>query len=54
MPSTFLLRSITSASLFLPILARCDRPSAASLSASKFQPGRLAQGPEEKQGFLGV
>src|SRR5579871_472944 len=54
MPRIFLLRSMTSASLFLPILARCDRPSAAFLSASKFHPGRLAQGPEEKQGFLGV
>src|SRR5580704_3779942 len=54
MPRTFLLRSMTSASLFLPSLARCDRPSAAFLSASKFHPGRLAQGPDEKHGFLGV
>src|SRR5579872_6113159 len=53
-PSTFLLRSMTSASLLLPILARCDRPRAASLSTSRVQPGRLAQGPEEKQGLLGV
>src|ERR1700733_11469131 len=54
MPSTFLLLSISSASLLLPFLARCDRPRDASLSASKLQPGRLAQGPEEKQGFVGV
>src|SRR5262249_41703598 len=53
-PSTFLLRSMTSASLLLPIFARCERPSSASLRASRLQPGRLAQGPDEKQGFLGV
>src|ERR1019366_6832935 len=45
---------MTSSNLLLPILARCERPRAASLSPSKLQPGRLAQGPEEKQGFLGV
>src|SRR5580704_15022304 len=53
MPRTRLLRSITSESLDLPIFARWERPSAASFSVSRLQPGRFAQGPEEKQGFLG-
>ncbi len=53
MPRIFLLRSITSASFALPILARCERPSAAPCRASRDQPGRLAQGPDEKQGLLG-
>ena len=47
------VRSITSASLALPSLARCERASAASFSASGDQPGRLAQGPEEKYGTTG-
>jgi len=34
-------------------LARCERPSAAFTSASSDQPGRFAQGPEEKLGFAG-
>jgi hypothetical protein len=38
----------------LPIFARCDRPTAAPFRTSSVQPGRFAQGPEEKQGFLGV
>ena len=37
----------------LPILARWERPVAAPLRASSDQPGRLAQGPDEKQGLLG-
>src|SRR5690606_26948909 len=41
------------ASFSLPTLARCERPRGASLRASSFQPGRLAQGPEEKLGFAG-
>ena len=46
--------SITSASLALPGLARCERPSSAHrTSASTLQPGRLAQGPEEKLGLRG-
>src|SRR6266851_4651671 len=32
---------------------RCDRPSNAPASASGDQPGRLAQGPDEKQGLAG-
>nr|CAD5264353.1 conserved hypothetical protein [Bosea sp. 7B] len=37
----------------LPILARCERPSAASPRALRVQPGRLAQGPDEKCGTRG-
>ena len=37
----------------LPALERCDRPTRAPASADGSQPGRLAQGPEEKQGFWG-
>ena len=33
--------------------ARCERPTSASLSASSDQPGRLLQGPDEKNGRLG-
>jgi len=40
-------------SLSLPILARCERPSGASERALRFQPGRLAQGPDEKFGTRG-
>lgn len=40
-------------SLSLPILARCERPSAASERALRVQPGRLAQGPDEKCGTRG-
>src|SRR5665213_2463932 len=54
MPSSFLLRSMTSASFALPILARCERPTAAFFRASRLHPGCLAHGPEEKQGFFGV
>src|ERR1700722_12980014 len=54
MPSSFLLRWMTSASFVLTILARCERPTAAFVRASRLQPGCLAHGPEEKQGFFGV
>src|SRR5262249_48709613 len=54
MPSMPMLRSMTAASLFLPILARCERPSAASFKESSDQPGCLAHGPEEKDGFWGL
>src|SRR6218665_2459780 len=37
----------------LPGLERCERPTSALLSASTAQPGRLAQGPDEKLGFAG-
>ena len=52
-PSNALLRSITAFRRSLPIFARCERPSAASFSASRLQPGRLAQGPEENSGRSG-
>ena len=54
MPSSFLLRCMTSASFALPSLERCDRPTAASFSASMVQPGRFAHGPDEKQGLFGL
>ena len=47
------LRSMTSASFALPPAARCDRPDQAPDSADTDQPGRFAQGPEEKKGRLG-
>src|SRR5262245_34687859 len=40
-------------SFALPIFDRCERPSRASVRAVKFQPGRLAQGPDEKCGTNG-
>ena len=45
---------MTSCSLVRPTAARCERPTAASFRAAKFHPGRLVQGPEEKQGFCGL
>ena len=33
--------------------ARCDLPRESVLSCVRLQPGRLAVGPEEKQGLLG-
>src|SRR5579862_8409298 len=53
MPSNAFVRSIASLSLILPGLERCDRPSSAPLKASGVQPGRLAQGPDEKKGRAG-
>src|SRR5215471_10797270 len=47
------VRSITSFNLALPALERCERPRQASWSASSDHPGRLAQGPDEKQGLAG-
>src|SRR5271166_5635887 len=40
-------------SFALPIFERCERPSTASVSAERLQPGRLAQGPDEKCGTVG-
>src|SRR5262245_42957792 len=40
-------------SLALPIFARCERPRAASVRTWRLQPGRLAQGPDEKCGVTG-
>src|ERR1700760_3105900 len=34
-------------------LARCERPTSAFASASSVQPGRFAQGPDEKFGLAG-
>ena len=44
---------MTSASFALPPAARCDRPDQVPDSADTDQPGRFAQGPEEKKGRLG-
>src|SRR5947208_16507430 len=40
-------------SFALPILDRCERPRTASVRAWRLQPGRLAQGPDEKCGIAG-
>src|SRR5260221_3071854 len=53
MPSTARERSMISTSFSLPGLERCERPSSASDKAAGDQPGRLAQGPEEKHGLAG-
>src|SRR5690349_7567706 len=37
----------------LPGLDRCERPTSALASTSTVQPGRLAQGPDEKFGLAG-
>src|SRR5437016_5024436 len=44
---------MTSTSRALPGTERCDRPSSAFDSTAGDQPGRLAQGPEEKHGLAG-
>ena len=46
-------RSTTSTIRALPIPDRCERPTSAACNAAGDQPGRLAQGPEEKQGLRG-
>ena len=51
--STSRVRSIARLSFALPIFERCERPRSASVSAERLQPGRLAQGPEEKCGMSG-
>src|SRR5215467_238299 len=53
MPSSARVRSTASTIFFLPSLERWDRPTAASLRRSGVQPGRLAQGPDEKSGRAG-
>src|SRR5215467_9601391 len=40
-------------SFALPALDRCERPRNASVRAWRLQPGRLAQGPDEKCGVAG-
>src|SRR5580658_1194809 len=40
-------------SFALPGFERCERPRKAPLRACKLQPGRLAQGPDEKCGTFG-
>src|ERR1035437_6450170 len=44
---------MASFSFALPTLARCERPSGASWRFCRDQPGRLAQGPEEKFALTG-
>src|SRR5207302_6695274 len=44
---------MTSASRATPGFERCERPSSAPDNAAGDQPGRLAQGPEEKHGLAG-
>src|SRR5690606_20554504 len=51
--STSRVRSIASLSLSLPTLARCERPSGAPARPLRVQPGRFAQGPDEKLGTRG-
>src|SRR6185312_34592 len=46
-------KSMARFSFALPILARCERPRTASVRAWRLQPGRLAQGPDEKCGMTG-
>ena len=52
-PSRARERSSTSARRALAAAARCERPTSARSSAASDQPGRLAVGPEPKQGFAG-
>ena len=47
------LRASSVLSRAWPVLERCERPSTASRSTSGVQPGRLAQGPQEKNGRAG-
>ena len=47
------VRSMASFRRALPSLERCDRPSTAISRFEADQPGRLAQGPEEKYGRAG-
>ena len=47
-PSSALLRSITACRRCFGAFARCERATSAPDSASSVQPGRFAQGPEEK------
>src|SRR3569832_1640278 len=53
MPRICLVFSIASLSLALPGLERWERPTRAAIRASGVQPGRLAQGPDEKKGRAG-
>src|SRR6476659_5898010 len=53
MPRSARVRSTASTIFFLAVLDRWDRPMAASKRASGVQPGRLAQGPDEKSGRAG-
>src|ERR1700761_3150379 len=53
MPRILRVRSIASFSLALPGLERWERPTRAPLRTSGVQPGRLAQGPDEKKGRAG-
>ena len=54
MPRMDLESVMTSASFALGVAARWLRPSSAPSKAASDQPGRLAQGPEEKRGLAGL
>jgi len=45
---------MASCNFALPKTERCERPSAPSFKQSTLQPGRFAQGPEEKLAQLGL
>src|SRR5258708_4355845 len=47
------VRSMARLSFALPIFDRCERPRTASVRTERLQPGRLAQGPDEKCGTVG-
>jgi hypothetical protein len=53
MPSRVRERSIISTIRASPTRERCERPTSACDSAFGDQPGRLAQGPDEKHGLAG-
>ena len=52
--STSRIRSMLYCRRDLPIFARCERPSDWVASLSGEYPGGLAQGPEEKNGRVGL
>jgi hypothetical protein len=53
MPRIAREQSITSTSRARPTPERCERPTSAASSTPGDQPGRFAQGPEEKHGLAG-
>src|SRR5215468_1096201 len=53
MPRIARERSTTSTIRAKPTAERCERPDSASASTAGDQPGRFAQGPDEKHGLAG-